>query len=104
MWVAEGHRPFAVVEDPQLLLLFRILYAKVKDPSASTVSRDMREIYAITRKHVGKILASHDGHLHLCLDGWTSPNVFSFLGVTVHRVLDGKANSFVLDFIRYVTP
>lgn len=43
------------------------------------------------------------GKLHLVADGWTSPNVISFIGATVQFVNDGKINSVVLDFIKYVT-
>lgn len=39
----------------------------------------------------------------MCVDGWTAPNVLSFLGVTVHHVEDGEMKSFILDFIKYVT-
>lgn len=100
LWIARRHRPFAIVEDPELLAIFEMLYAKVETPSRSTVSRDVREIFAVTHKHIGQLLKAHPGRLHLGLDGWTSPNVYSFLGVTVHRVVDGKATQFILDFIR----
>lgn len=77
-----------------------MLYAKVEVPTRTTVSRDVWEIFDITRKNVGKILQEYPGRLHLGLDGWTSPNVYSFLGVTVHRVVNGKVVTIILDFIK----
>jgi len=44
---------------------------------------------------------SHLGRLHLCVDGWTSPNVIAFLGATVHWVINGRMQSLILDFIKY---
>ena len=45
VWVTTCHRPFAIIEDAPLLRMFKMLYAKVEPPSASTVSRDVKEIY-----------------------------------------------------------
>ena len=98
-WIFRNHRPFAIIQDKELLQILRMLYAKVEVPSPNTVSRDVREIFALTRKQVGNILQEYPGRLHLCLDGWTSPNVYSFLGVTVHRVVNGDMKTFILDFI-----
>ena len=44
------------------------------------------------------------GRVHMCVDGWTSPNVISFLGVTAHWHKDGKIHHIILDFIQYVFP
>ena len=44
IWVARRHRPFTIIEDPELQDLFRMLYARVKIPSRHTVARDMRLI------------------------------------------------------------
>ena len=32
-------------------------------------------------------------------DGWTSPNVISFLGVVVHTAEEGQLQSFILVFV-----
>lgn len=100
IWVARRHRPFQIVQDPELIAIFRMLFAKVEIPSPSTISRDVREIFGLARSHVAKVLQDYPGRLHLGFDGWTSPNVLSFLGVTVHRVVDGKVVYFILDFIK----
>jgi hypothetical protein len=44
------------------------------------------------------------GKLHLCADGWTFPNVISFVGLTVHwAAANGHIKSTILDFVKYVT-
>ena len=40
------------------------------------------------------------GRIHLGFDGWTSPNVISFLGVVVHITHKAQLRSFILDFIK----
>ena len=40
------------------------------------------------------------GKIHICVDGWTSPNVISFLGVTAHWHEGGKVKHIILDFIK----
>ena len=42
------------------------------------------------------------GKVHICMDGWTSPNMFSFLGVTAHWHEGGEIRHIILDFIKYV--
>jgi hypothetical protein len=44
---------------------------------------------------------SYPGQLHLCVDGWMSPNVIVFIGATVHWVVDGHMQSLILDFVKY---
>lgn len=41
-----------------------------------------------------------DGKIHLCVDGWTSPNVISFLGITAHWEREGSAYHIILDFVK----
>ena len=36
------------------------------------------------------------------MDGWTSPNFISFLGVTAHWVVGAQLQNVTLDFIRCV--
>jgi hypothetical protein len=56
LWVAQCHRPYAIVEDPPLNRMFRMLYSQVEVPSAVTVSRDVKEVYEVAKKEVGKVL------------------------------------------------
>jgi hypothetical protein len=55
-WVSRRHRPFAIIEDDELIDLFRDLYNKVEVPSQSTVSRDVKEIFQMSRVRVAQML------------------------------------------------
>ncbi|RPD54706.1 hypothetical protein L226DRAFT_470113, partial [Lentinus tigrinus ALCF2SS1-7] len=110
MWCAARHRPFAVVDDPEFKTILRMLYGKVELPSRVTVSRDVQRIVEETKTSLMKrfetltgVNASAQnlkGKVHLCVDGWTSPNVISFLGVTAHWHEDAEIRHVILDFIR----
>lgn len=56
LWVARRHRPFSIVEDPELLDIFTDLNNKVVTPSRYTVSRDVKEIFQLSRKKVSELL------------------------------------------------
>lgn len=56
LWVARRHRPFAIVEDSELVDIFKDLNNKVEVPSRFTVSRDVQEIFNLSRKEVASIL------------------------------------------------
>jgi hypothetical protein len=56
IWVTKCQRPFLIIKDEPLQEMFKMLYAKVEPPSASTVSRDVQEIHTITQKNVAKVL------------------------------------------------
>jgi len=56
LWVVQCHRPFAIIEDPPLQRIFKMLYGKVESPSEATVSRDVKEIHGVSKLHVGKVL------------------------------------------------
>lgn len=115
-WVSVRRRPYVIIEDPELLEIFCMLYAKVEVPHPTTLSHDIREIFKISREQLSLTLEvrdscvmysplltipqKHDGKFHLCLDGWSSPNVISFLGVTAQRVVESKLQRFILDFIK----
>jgi len=61
LWVARRHRPFSIVEDEELIDIFMDLNNKVEVPSRMTVSRDVKEIFQISRSKVAEILQV--GHL-----------------------------------------
>lgn len=103
LWIARRHRPFSIVEDPELLDIFRDLNSRVVTPSASTVSRDVKELFLLSRNTVGQRLQAYPGKLHLIVDGWTSPQVISFLGSCIAMISDGKLAVIILDFIKYVS-
>ncbi|GJF00545.1 hypothetical protein PsYK624_168380 [Phanerochaete sordida] len=56
IWVARRHCPYAIVQDPEFLELLQMLNSKVEVPHPTTVSRDVREIFAIARTSIGKLL------------------------------------------------
>lgn len=45
LWCARRHRPYAIVEDPEIKEVFRMLYPRVYIPSCSTVSRDVKVLH-----------------------------------------------------------
>ncbi|KIP01401.1 hypothetical protein PHLGIDRAFT_51797, partial [Phlebiopsis gigantea 11061_1 CR5-6] len=102
LWCARRHRPYAIVKDPELMRAFCMLYAKVEVPHPTTISRDIQEIHGLSKAHLGAKLQAYTGRLHLCIDGWTSPNVFSFLGITVTRVVNARLETCILDFVKCV--
>jgi hypothetical protein len=56
LWVSRRHRPFAIVEDDELVDIFKDLNNRVEVPSRSTVSRDVNEIFDVSRKQVAAML------------------------------------------------
>jgi len=45
------------------------------------------------------------GKLSFTIDGWTSPNVISFLGITCHYIDDDwKIQDILLDFVSFMEP
>jgi hypothetical protein len=59
LWVVRRNRPFAIVEDQELLDIFHDLNNKCVTPSASTVSCDVKEIFHMTRvKVAGRLQVS----------------------------------------------
>ena len=109
----------SIIEDPELIDILMDLNSKVVTPSQYTVSCDVKEIFQMSRSKVLLILKvccfrrlllrrlvitrfqAHSGKLHLCVDGWTSPNVISFIGLTVHWAADGVIKSMILDFVKW---
>ena len=59
LWVARRHRPFAIVEDDELIEMFMDLNNKVEVPSQFTVSQDVKAIFELSRKKVAEILKVH---------------------------------------------
>ena len=54
--VSRRNRPFAIIEDQELLDIFHDLYSKVETPSRQTVSRDIKQMFDISQKQVAKML------------------------------------------------
>lgn len=58
-WVARRHRPYSIVEDPELRDIFQMLYARVEVPSARTISRDVQEVFELSRLNLIAMLKVH---------------------------------------------
>src|SRR5260221_7454019 len=56
LWVARRNRPFAIIEDPELLDIFHDLNAACETPGRRTVARDIQEVFLISRKRLGELL------------------------------------------------
>jgi hypothetical protein len=56
LWIARRHRPFSIIEDPELIDILIDLNSKVVTPSRYTVSRDVKEIFQMSRSKVSQIL------------------------------------------------
>ena len=98
--------------------IFKDLNNKVEVPSHSIVSWHVKEMFDMSCKQVVAMLKvhtlvssmghclmyswAHPGKLHICADGWTSPNVISFVGLTLHWVGEGQIQSTILDFVKYI--
>jgi len=68
-------------------------------PSASTVSRDVRLVFARTRERVAKILEDYNGDISFATDAWTSPNHYAYVALTAHLEAQGQPISIVLDIV-----
>ena len=66
LWVARHHRPFAIIEDPELRLLFRMLYGRVEIPSRITVARDVHLILRDAKERLISYLNVRTCGAHLC--------------------------------------
>jgi hypothetical protein len=55
-WVSESVRPFSIVEDRGFKSLMKTGRPEYYIPSASTVSRDVRLVFARTRERIAKML------------------------------------------------
>ena len=56
LWVSKYNRPFSIVEDEDLLEIFTDLNPNCITPMRWTVSRDVNQIFALSRTQVGALL------------------------------------------------
>ncbi|KAI1784273.1 hypothetical protein LXA43DRAFT_901906, partial [Ganoderma leucocontextum] len=98
-WVCESARPFNVVKDCGFLVLMKTGRPAHYIPSPSTVSRDVKTVFARTRNRIAKILQDYEGKLNFTTDGWTSPNHHAFIALCVHFEHKGQPLSVLLDVV-----
>ncbi|PBK85235.1 hypothetical protein ARMGADRAFT_1048098 [Armillaria gallica] len=77
-------------EGPWLQLLDEDGLANVLSPHPTTVSRDVKTVFAKTRQCIAKLLQEYDGELNFATDAWTSPNHQAFIVFTLHFIHDGQ--------------
>lgn len=98
-WIIKRCRPFSIAEDKELRALFEMCYAGVKIPRQQTVSRHIKIFHQMCFKKVVSTLENYKGAIHIALDAWTSGNGTPYMGITLHRCVDGEMMSMILDFI-----
>lgn len=100
LWLARRARPFSLVADDEFIEFCKELNPLAQLPSCHTVSRDVQTIYALTKDALIARLAQSTSKVHVIVDGWTSPNTLSYLGVVVQMVVDGGIETRYLDYVR----
>ncbi|THV04133.1 hypothetical protein K435DRAFT_649829 [Dendrothele bispora CBS 962.96] len=92
-------RPFDIVKDRGFVCLMKTGRPHYYLPHPTTVARDVKQVFAKTRKRVADMLQNNDSDINCCIDTWTSPNHKAYAAVTVHFEHEGKLMSLLLDFI-----
>lgn len=115
-WVSESLRPFRIVQDRGFNCLMKTGRPDYYLPSAMTVCRDVKTVFARTRSRIAKMLRvciitcsswiqnthfgkEYEGKLSFATDCWTSPNHRAFMAITVHLEVDGKPLCLLLDAV-----
>ncbi|KAG2037358.1 hypothetical protein BDR03DRAFT_825617, partial [Suillus americanus] len=68
-------------------------------PSPSTVSCDIKLVFARTRQWIAKMLQEYDGQLNFVTNVWMSPNHKAFIAVSMHLEHEGKPLAMILDIV-----
>ncbi|KAG1871906.1 hypothetical protein C8R48DRAFT_574158, partial [Suillus tomentosus] len=97
--VTYSHRQHTKTESRAEISLMKTGRPECYIPSASTVSHDVKLVFARTRKRIARMLQNYEGNLNFATDAWTSPNHKAFVAVSVHFVQDGQPFSLILDVV-----
>ncbi|KAJ3490892.1 hypothetical protein NLJ89_g11393 [Agrocybe chaxingu] len=76
-------RPINSVQDPDYRDEVEMLRPGTIAPSPSTVQHDLISIHTHLFLHVCDFLVNTPGKMHVVLDGWTSPLIWSYLGIVL---------------------
>ncbi|KAF5340850.1 hypothetical protein D9758_016601 [Tetrapyrgos nigripes] len=98
-WVAESARPFTIVRDCRFMCLMKTGRPGYYLPHPTTVSRNVKTVFAKSQRRIASLLREYDGRLNFATDAWTSPNHHAYVAVTVHLEQEGVPLSFLLDFV-----
>ena len=55
--------------------------------------------YSLCLEKAVTVLKAYKGAIHIGLDTWTAGHGVPFMGITLHRCVDGRIQSMILDFI-----
>jgi hypothetical protein len=92
-----------MIDDEEFHEIVEMLNSDAKVHSRHTVARDIHDMYGRARSIVAERLQNQKCRLHIALDGWTSPNVISYVSVTVKYInAAGELQGHILDFVKYV--
>jgi len=98
-WIVSEAMPFTAIEAPFFRRLLRLLKPDVPLPSATSLRRDLDLAYEHAFKRMRSLLHDAPGKLSFTVDGWTSPNMQPFLGITAHWVdSEWRLREALLDF------
>ncbi|KAG0703263.1 hypothetical protein DFH29DRAFT_803739 [Suillus ampliporus] len=78
-WVSESLRLFEIVKDRGFQTLMKTGRPGYYLPSPSTVSRNVRLVFAKTRQRVARMLQEYNSKINFTMDGWSSPNHRAFV-------------------------
>ncbi|KAG1857367.1 hypothetical protein DFJ58DRAFT_659107, partial [Suillus subalutaceus] len=92
-------QPFTIIKDRGFQSLMKTGRPEYYIPSPSTVSRDVKLVFACTRQRIAKMLQEYNGQLSFATDRWTSPNHKAFIAVSVHLEHDGEPLAMILDIV-----
>ena len=115
-WVSESLRPFEIVSDCSFVSLMKTGRPKYYLPSPSTVSCDVRLIFARTWQWIAKMLKvsvlhvndldgsthrtkEYEGRINFTTNVWSSPNHWAFVAFSVHLEHNGVSLTFLLDVV-----
>jgi hypothetical protein len=68
-------------------------------PSPSTISQDVKLVFANVRQRIAQMLQTYDGDINFATDGWTSPNHKAFVAITVHLEYEGEPLAMLLNIV-----
>ncbi|KAJ7832683.1 hypothetical protein B0H14DRAFT_2364670 [Mycena olivaceomarginata] len=94
-----NNRPFSIVKDRGFRKLMKTGRPTQYIPDPSTVSRDVRRVFARVRGRIAKLLQDYRGKLSFTTDAWTSPNHRAFIAICVHLEWKGEPLSLLLDLV-----
>ncbi|EDR12718.1 uncharacterized protein LACBIDRAFT_311470 [Laccaria bicolor S238N-H82] len=73
-WVSESNHPFAIVKDRGFQSLMKTGQPNHYILHPTTVSRDIKKVFARSRRWIAKMLQEYDRALNYATNTWTSPN------------------------------